>query len=146
MSVKLYSGVKSYSGIDMMKGEFNFSAFSGHFAEYDADLGITLGTGSSVSGWADQSASGYDLAEASGTLQPTRITGDSNFNGHDSVSGDGTERLTANIGTEVDGDDPDLTVYMVLRWNVSTAHAFKRAAGFWRSTSAKLTPGASSTT
>lgn len=114
---------------------FSFSNFSGYFAEYDADVGITLGTGSSVSGWADQSSNSYDLSEATSTLQPTLITSDSNFNGHNSVSGDSTERITANIGTEVDGDDPDLTVYMVLRWNVSTSHAFKRAAGFWRSTS-----------
>lgn len=56
---------------------------------FRADQGITLGTGSLVSGWADQSGFGdsnHNLLQASSGLQPSLNVSDSSFNNQNTIS------------------------------------------------------------
>lgn len=85
--------------------------------DLDGDLGITLGTG--VSAWADQSGSGNNVAQGTGSLQFGYLT--AQVNGHNVVDCDGVDDfmagpavsniLTANAWTVwvVCSDDADNT-------------------------------------
>ena len=57
---------------------------SGLFWDLDANKGTTLATG--VSHWADQSDAGNDVAQATGSKQPTPITVDAACNGQASLN------------------------------------------------------------
>lgn len=65
---------------------------------YDAD-DLAGSDGSSVSAWADASASGYDLSQGTGGKQPVLKTALPSFNGHKAVRFDGTDDTLTALST-----------------------------------------------
>jgi len=66
---------------------FTPRSIPGLVAWYRADLGVTIATG--VSGWADQSGTGdanKNLAQATGSAQPTRNASDAAYNNQSTLS------------------------------------------------------------
>jgi len=65
------------------------SAIAGYCWDLDPELGITYGAGGAgaglVAAMSDQSPSAVHVAQATGSLQPTRVVADASFNGHDSI-------------------------------------------------------------
>lgn len=63
-----------------------------------ADRGITPGSGSNVAGWADQSGTGdahKNLAQATGSAQPTLVASDAGYGGKPTISFAGASILLA---------------------------------------------------
>lgn len=61
-----------------------------------ADKGITTATG--VSGWADQSASGNNYAQVTGSFQPAYNAADSTLNGQPTITFDGVDDTLVDAG------------------------------------------------
>ena len=51
-----------------------------------ADLGVSYGTPPAVSGWADQSGAGHDVAQATALNRPTHVASDPTFGGQASLA------------------------------------------------------------
>lgn len=103
--------------------------FEGFEWNFDANLGVST-TGSAVDSWTDQWKG--DQLTSVGGQEPTLISADSDFGGSDSVSGDGTEFMTASIGAEVSGNQKSQTWYVVMRWG--TIQTFRDIVHFYNQT------------
>src|ERR1017187_9352789 len=79
-----------------------------------SDLGITLATG--VSLWADQSGKGYNVAQATGALQPAYLQ--SGINGLPSIKPNGTSQYLGGVSSFSSGP---LTCFIVAQETDQTA-------------------------
>ncbi len=100
------------------RAAFNFKSISGLVLDLDAAKGITL-NGSTVSAWADQSASGFHVSQATPANQPTYNATDSLFNGRPSVQGSGSHYLTRAAVAAIFGAT-DYTVFAAIAWTSLT--------------------------
>lgn len=76
-----------------------------------ADLGVTDAGGGAVSAWADQSGTGNDVVQATGTKQPTLVG--AYVNGQPAISFDGSADYLQKTGGTALGA---CTVFVVVRW------------------------------
>lgn len=64
-------------------GKFNPASISSMQLYLNKNLGVTLGTGTNVASWRDQSANNYLLSQATASAQPIKQTNSINFDGVD---------------------------------------------------------------
>ena len=92
---------------------------TGILADYDADLGVHRFNGRDrVTLWETQLGSGGDADQAASANMPAYTVGNSNFNGHGSVNGDGSAFWMAadGLATAFTGNDTPFYVIAVARW------------------------------
>lgn len=88
-------------------------------AAYQSDLGVTLNS-TTVSGWADQSGGGFNLAQATGANQPGYTANDSTLGNKPSISCASASSQNM-VASTLDLPAPPITIYFVAKQTAWTA-------------------------
>jgi hypothetical protein len=103
--------------------------------EFDAALGITKDGSDRVSQWDDQTASGYDLLQATGSKQPLWV--DAVKNGYPIVRLDGSGDLMASAAIS---ESPPVSVYFAVKTTTFNLNQQMWNTGTWQLYDSPSTP------